>query len=105
MQYSLRCYMSQVCIQNTIDVFKYHLFIQKNNLFVFAFYFVANHSDCFVRGWSSPNSHEHFAANGGFCEHLLLLTLLSHCFKDYTYVLLGHSHQILNYVQVVVSVE
>jgi hypothetical protein len=44
--------MSQVCIQSTIVVFKYHLFIQKNNLLVFAFYCAANRSDFIVRGLS-----------------------------------------------------
>ena len=38
---SLSGWMSQVCIQSTIVVLKYHLFIQKNNVFVFAFYCAA----------------------------------------------------------------
>jgi len=53
---SLSGWMSQVCIQSAIVVFKYHLFIQKNNVFVFAFYCAANRSDFFVRGWSAPNT-------------------------------------------------
>ena len=53
---SLSGWMSQLCIQSTIVVFKYHLFIQKNNVFVFAFYCAANRSDFFVRGWSAPNT-------------------------------------------------
>ena len=42
--------------QSTIVVFKYHLIIQKNNVFVFAFYWAANCSEFFVRGWSAPNT-------------------------------------------------
>ena len=59
---SLSGWMSQVCIQSTIVVFKYHLFIQKNNVFVFAFYCAANRSDFFVRGWSAPNTFRRMPA-------------------------------------------
>ena len=41
---SLSGWMSQGCIQSTIVVFKNHLFIQKNNVFVSAFYCAANRS-------------------------------------------------------------
>jgi hypothetical protein len=44
LEYSLSGWMSQGCIQSTIVVFKYYLFIQKNNVFVFAFYCAANRS-------------------------------------------------------------
>ena len=54
LEYSLSGWTSQVCIPSTIVVFKYHLFIQKNNVFVFAFYCAANRSDFFVRGWGLP---------------------------------------------------
>jgi hypothetical protein len=61
------------------DVFNFDLFIQKNNLSVFAFYSAANRFDFVDRG----GQHLTFCLNAGsLCEHLLCLTLLSRRFTD-----------------------
>ena len=60
-----------------VPVLFFHRFIQKNHLFVFAFYCAANRSDVLVRGWSWQLTRS--ANAGGFCEHLLCLLVLVLC--------------------------